>query len=194
MAGTQTVHRHEPNLNSAARNRSDAVWFIAIIETGRRTKHRPIPRGLIKMTAFKQIIVATTAAFALLAPLAGSAIAKSEHNGFGRGHYSKGPQDHATPIRARGSFYHGKVRTPFIDQRIERQTNRIQRGRYAGRLTRFEALRLKSRLFAIRSAREIARVDGKVTYAERRRLMNLLDRNSSRIKKLARNDNHGRRW
>lgn len=80
-----------------------------------------------------------------------------------------------------------RVATPVINQRLNRQANRIQAGRRSGDLTRFEAMRLKGRLFAIHSALRFARLDGQVTPRERRHIQRMLDQNSERIGRLRHN-------
>lgn len=150
------------------------------------------------MSAIKNTFIASAAAFALIAPLAGSA--NADYNGFKRDGIQKldnglkqtvasGPRRY----NPRG-IYRGErrrpisaVRTPRIDARINNQQRRIRRGRNTGQLTRLEAIRLSGHLFSIRSARSIARIDGRVTPQERRRLQAMLDTNSKRIRRLARN-------
>ena len=89
---------------------------------------------------------------------------------------------------------HAAVWTPRIDLRIERQMRRIRRGVRRGQLTRWETFRLRSRMFAIRSVRQFARLDGKVTGQERRELMRMLNNNSQLIRVLKRNGRERAVW
>ncbi|MEO1265858.1 MAG: hypothetical protein AAFV26_09145 [Pseudomonadota bacterium] len=75
-----------------------------------------------------------------------------------------------------------RVATPGIDNRIGNQARRIRNGVRRGALTRGQARRLRNRLSQIRTARNFARTDGRVTGAERRRLHTMLDRLGSRIR------------
>lgn len=89
------------------------------------------------------------------------------------------------------------VWTPRIDQRIERQTRRIRRGMRTGRLNRWESMRLRGWMYAIRSSRQFSRLDGHVSRRERRELMRMLDQNSQRIRRLVNEDRKPRfrdRW
>jgi hypothetical protein len=81
-----------------------------------------------------------------------------------------------------------RAATPVINRRIARQAQRIRNGRRMGWLTRFEALRVNGRLVAIRSALKVARFDGRVSGRERSPIQSMLDANSTRIARLARND------
>jgi hypothetical protein len=136
------------------------------------------------MIKMKSIFAATVAAIAMAAPLAGAA--EAGYDGFRNAKHNVQVRDDHFRV-ARSRYRHRNVATPVIDQRIARQARRIRKGRRAGRLTRFEGVHLRSRLFAIRSARGVARWDGRVTRSERRRLKRMLDVNSRRIRRLSRN-------
>lgn len=151
------------------------------------------------MNTMKKLLAATAVIAASMMPVIGSAEAKSKHDGF-RGNHTKvvkhkrfNPRarhnrgNRFNRIHKRPDFRHYSVHTPHIDARIERQAKRIRRGRARGRLSRFEAVRLRSRLISIRSARSFARLDGRVTRTERSRLNHMLDRNSNRIRRMAHN-------
>ena len=135
------------------------------------------------MMTTKNLMIAAAAAVMTMAPLVGMAEAK-------RGDY-RGGYESAEPSRHSGyrkvARTRGHVFTPRINQRIENQERRIRRGRMTGRLTRFETFRLRSRLAAIRSARRLAGIDGHVSRWERDQLISMLDKNSRRIRHLARN-------
>lgn len=138
------------------------------------------------MTNLKSMIAATAASLAVMAPLAGAA--EADYNGFRKGNRHVDVRPVPTHVRGPNRRYdHRAMYTPRIDMRIATQGRRIRNGRLAGRLTRFEAIRLRGRLFAIKSARSFARIDGVVTFKERRRLMVMLDDNSHRIRRLAHN-------
>ncbi|MGI9523192.1 MAG: hypothetical protein ACR2PG_16260 [Hyphomicrobiaceae bacterium] len=81
----------------------------------------------------------------------------------------------------------GGDHTRHIDRRIRRQNKRIRKGRRVGDLTVFEYRRLRFRMFQIRNARRLVKLDGVVSFRERRRLHRLLDRNSDRIRRLRNN-------
>lgn len=139
------------------------------------------------MNIMKNMIAATAVTIAAIAPLSAGAIAAPSGLLAGNSLHADGK---AIVIQAKGKRYHGRRHsksTPVIDRRIARQSGRIARGRALGRLTRLEAVRLKGRLFAVRSARRFAKFDGRVTRTERLRLNRMLDRSSSRIRRLARN-------
>jgi hypothetical protein len=72
-----------------------------------------------------------------------------------------------------------------INRRLDRQSRRISAGRRMGDLTRFEALRLRGRLAAIRASLRFARIDGQVSPRERSHLNRMLNTNSERIARLS---------
>jgi len=134
------------------------------------------------MKTLSKITIAAALSLAALAPLTGAAHAKTGLNGFGKTLEARDTS--VVPVaRRRGR----RVATPRIDRRIKRQARRIRRGMRRGHLTRFETVRLRGRLFGIRSVRRLAKRDGRVTRRERNRLMRLLNRNSKRIQRLSRN-------
>ncbi|MEO1206150.1 MAG: hypothetical protein AAFV45_07435 [Pseudomonadota bacterium] len=86
-----------------------------------------------------------------------------------------------------GGIYKVATYTPRINQRIKNQRRRIARGIRNGDLRRGEANRLVNRLRTIKQARRFAARDGVVTFRERARLTNMLDRNSRVIRRLKNN-------
>jgi len=77
---------------------------------------------------------------------------------------------------------------PRRDQVRERtQQHRIKNGVRSGKLTRPEARKLKRDQARIDHAQEKAKADGVVTDQEKRRLENMQDRESNRIKELKHN-------
>lgn len=75
--------------------------------------------------------------------------------------------------------------TPRIDQREDKQQDRIQQGIRSGELTPQEAHRLGAQQYHINRLEQAAKADGVVTPGERRRLMhqqNMANRNISRAK------------
>jgi uncharacterized membrane protein YebE (DUF533 family) len=75
--------------------------------------------------------------------------------------------------------------TPRIDQRENKQQNRIQQGIRSGELTPQEAHRLGAQQYHINRLEQAAKADGIVTPGERRRLMHQQDmanRNINRAK------------
>jgi hypothetical protein len=136
------------------------------------------------MTKMKSMIAATVAAIAVAAPLVGAA--EAGYNGFRAAKHNA--HDRGDRVRvARSRYKRGDVATPSIDQHIKNQARRIRTGRRSGRLTRVEGIQLWGRLFSIRSARGVARLDGGITRSERRRLKRMLNVNSQRIRRLSRN-------
>jgi len=85
------------------------------------------------------------------------------------------------------------IATPGIRNRIQRQNRRIRRGIETGRLTWRETRIVRSGLHRVRRALRRARADGFVTRGERIRIHRMLDRNSSRIARLANNRRGGGR-
>jgi hypothetical protein len=71
--------------------------------------------------------------------------------------------------------------TPVIDQRMQNQEQRVEKGIDSGRLTEREANRMNRHLDRIENAEAKAKADGKVTRRERRRLNRALDHNSRAI-------------
>lgn len=133
------------------------------------------------MSTFRKIFAATAVSAAFMMPMVGAAEAKRGDGDRVHHQVVQGEQTYRIAQRRR------RLATPVIDRRIANQRRRIRRGRRVGRLTRIEAVRLRSRLFAIRSVRRFARLDGRVTRAERRRMIQMLDTNSKRIRRLSRN-------
>jgi len=75
-----------------------------------------------------------------------------------------------------------------IQQRMDRQELRIERGVRNGGLTRHEAKQLYKQRKQFRKLQRKLRGDGVLTRSERRRLQNRLDKNSQWIRKLNHND------
>ncbi|MBL8328747.1 MAG: hypothetical protein JNJ71_07830 [Rubrivivax sp.] len=74
-----------------------------------------------------------------------------------------------------------QTETPRVDQRQERQEQRIEQGKSSGELNRREARRLERQQAHIANAEERAKADGTVTKAERARLHHKQDHASARI-------------
>ncbi|MPZ31941.1 MAG: hypothetical protein GEV13_13235 [Rhodospirillales bacterium] len=68
-----------------------------------------------------------------------------------------------------------------IDQRQDYQQNRIEQGIRSGQITRGEAYRLEQGERAVDRAQARARADGVVTYQERNRIDNMVDRQGRQI-------------
>jgi hypothetical protein len=73
--------------------------------------------------------------------------------------------------------------TPRIDERQEKQQERIERGVQKGQLTKKEAQRLEKGQQRVESLEEKAMQDGKVTKREKRRIEKAQDTQSRRIHK-----------
>gem|GEM_PF-5440161 len=127
-------------------------------------------------------VLALTAA-TIAAPLVTAANAQ---HGINRGPYIGDGHRHARKhfVRTRGF-----IRTPVINRRIRIQARRIRVGRYNGSLTLRETRRLRTGLRLIQSARRFALLDRHVSFAERRRIHRMLDRNSRRIARYRNNRN-----
>jgi len=74
-----------------------------------------------------------------------------------------------------------QTQTPRIDKREHQQKMRIREGVRSGELTRREARKLRAEQAKIRAHEARAKVDSKVTPAERRKLNRELDRSSRHI-------------
>ncbi len=157
------------------------------------------------MTTFKSIIIATAAA-AILLPAVGTAHAKHDKkssktqlNAEDRRDYGHDRRDNRRDTRGnrwgwgywysppRDRFARLGTETPWVDRMIDRQGERIRRGRQRGLLTRIERVRLRGHLSAIRTARRIAKLDGRISRRERRGLVNMVDANAERIRRMMRN-------
>lgn len=79
--------------------------------------------------------------------------------------------------------------SPGIDQREQRQEQRIQQGIQSGALTQGEAARRQGQLDRIEAREEKMKEDGKLTRGERRRLHQQLDNSSRKIYR----DKHNRK-
>ena len=129
-------------------------------------------------------IAATAAFMALATPLIGTAEARQDrHNGARQSLEWRNDDVRFDRVRRdqRRFDRFGSIATPRINRRIANQIRRIRRGYNRGRLSRFQTARLRSRVFAIRTALRFARFDGDVSRHERRRLNRMLNRNSQRI-------------
>ena len=80
------------------------------------------------------------------------------------------------------------VATPVIDQRQANQEKRIDQGIASGALTGREAARLEKREAKIEADKVAAKADGKVTPAERHKLM----REENRASRAIRHEKHDR--
>ena len=80
------------------------------------------------------------------------------------------------------SFAQGSTATPRIDQREQRQEQRIQQGVGSGALTPRETYRLEKEQAHIDKAESRAKADGDVSPAERKRLTNMQNRASRDIR------------
>lgn len=74
-----------------------------------------------------------------------------------------------------------QAETPRVDQRQERQEQRIEQGKASGELNKREARRLEHQQQHIANAEARAKADGTVTQAERARLHHKQDHASARI-------------
>lgn len=140
------------------------------------------------MSTTRNWIAATAAVIAMATPFIGSAEARPDRH-HGAKHVElrgDGIQFAANRRDGRRFDRFASVRTPHIKRRIRNQMRRIARGRDNGRLSRVSSIRLRGRVFAIRTALKIAKIDGHVSRGERARLLNMLDANSNRIRRHAR--------
>ncbi len=71
--------------------------------------------------------------------------------------------------------------TPRVDQRQEKQQQRIDKGVQSGQLNRKEAARLEKGQARVRKMEDKAAADGKVTAKERRKIERTQDRQNRRI-------------
>lgn len=76
-----------------------------------------------------------------------------------------------------------QTQSPGIDQREQRQQQRIQQGIQSGQLTPKETARLENEQARIRREEAAMKADGKLDPAERRKLQRDLDRSSRHIAK-----------
>jgi hypothetical protein len=81
--------------------------------------------------------------------------------------------------------------TPRIDQRQEKQDERIERGIEEGQITKKEGRRLEKGQEHVEDLEEKARRDGKVTKDEKRRVEEAQDKQSQQIQK-QRHDEQGK--
>ena len=129
-------------------------------------------------------IAVTAAAIALATPFIGAAEARQDRHRDGRQTVELRHNDVLlVSNRRQGRRFGplGSVATPRINRRIRNQMRRIRIGRETGRLSRFKSVRLRSRVLAIRSALQFAKLDGHIARYERRRLNRMLNANSRRI-------------
>lgn len=135
------------------------------------------------MGTMKNVIAATTAVMALATAFVGAAEARQDRDRSRQVIELRDDNFHSVARRRdhRRIDRFGSVATPRINRRIRNQMRRIRLARETGRLSRFRAVRLRGRVFAIRSALQFAKLDGHVTRYERRRLNRMLNRNSDRI-------------
>ena len=141
-------------------------------------------------------IAATAAVIAMAAPFIGSAEARPDRHRDGKHVELRGDNFQLIVNRRDGRRFDrvGSTRTPLIRRRIQNQLRRIARGRETGRLSRFSNIRLRGRVFAIRSALRFSKLDGHVSRRERGRLMSMLNRNSDRIRRHSSFDRGNRRF
>ena len=90
------------------------------------------------------------------------------------------PQQSGTPPTS--------TKTPGVTKRQIRQQARIKQGVKSGELTRGEAARLEAREAKIQHDKKVAKSDGQVTPAERRKLQREENRASHKIYKLKHNE------
>jgi hypothetical protein len=86
-----------------------------------------------------------------------------------------------------------QAETPRVDQRQERQEQRIEQGKASGELNRREARRLERQQAHIAHAEQRAKADGTVTRAERARLHHQQDHASARIAQQKHDRQHAHR-
>ncbi|MBI1805952.1 MAG: hypothetical protein HYR76_02735 [Ignavibacteria bacterium] len=72
-------------------------------------------------------------------------------------------------------------KTPVVDKREKNQQARIKEGVKSGELTNRETIRLEKQEGKIKADEMMAKSDGKVTKAERRKLHRELNRESKRV-------------
>ena len=141
-------------------------------------------------------IAVTAAAIALATPFIGAAEARQDRHRDGRQTVELRHNNLVlVSNRRQGRRFDplGSVATPRINRRIRNQMRRIRIGRETGRLSRFKSIRLRGRVFAIRSALQFAKLDGHVARHERHRLTKMLNANSRRISRSMRLGGHFRR-
>lgn len=115
---------------------------------------------------FSKGIIATAAAIVFAAISAQGAQAAPRDSGFSNGNFQRG----------------------IVNFRIRNQARRIRRGYRRGRLDWVEARRVRFELSHIRGFRARYLRDGWLNRREARHLHRLLDQNSRRIRRFARND------
>lgn len=145
----------------------------------------------------KKLIATTAALIALAAPFVGAAEARQDrHRGDKQTYELRDSDYHPAAARRNGRRFgrYGSVATPRISRRIRNQMRRIRIGRETGRLSRFKSVRLRGRVFAIRSALQFAKLDGRVNSRERSRLIGMLNANSRRISRNTRFGGNFRRF
>ena len=81
-----------------------------------------------------------------------------------------------------------KTKTPVINQRQHNQRGRIRQGVKSGELTKGEAAKLHSDQKAIRTEKQMAKEDGKVTPKERAKIRHDQNKESRKIYRLKHND------
>ena len=142
------------------------------------------------MGTTKNWIAATAAVIALATPFIGAAEARQDRFRDGRQTFELRHNDvQLIASRRNGRRFNRRFRsvaTPVINRRIGNQMRRISRARDTGRISRFRSVRLRGRVFAIRSALRFAKLDGRVTGGERGRLISMLNANSRRISRSGR--------
>lgn len=137
------------------------------------------------MGRMKTVIAATAAVMALATPFIGAAEARQDRDRSRQVIDLRDEGFHTVARRRDQRRFDpfGSVATPRINRRIRNQMRRIRFARETGRLSRFRSMRLRGRVFAIKSALQFAKIDGNVTRYERRRLNAMLNRNSHRIRR-----------
>ena len=149
------------------------------------------------MGTTKNWIAATAAVIALATPFVSVAEARQDRHCGGKQTVELHHNDirliaHRRDGRRFNRF--GSIATPSINRRIRNQMRRIRIGRQTGRLSRFKSMRLRGRVFAIRSALQFAKLDGRVARRERLRLNAMLNANSNRIRRKMRFGGNFRRF
>lgn len=154
-------------------------------------------KGLDFMGTTKNWIAATAAVIAMATPFIAAAEARQDRYRDGKQSVELRNDDiRLIANRRDGRRFNrfGSVATPLISRRIRNQMRRIRIGRETGRLSRFKSMRLRGRVFAIRSALQFAKLDGRVARYERRRLIGMLNANSRRIRRNIRIGGNWRRF
>jgi uncharacterized protein HemX len=84
-------------------------------------------------------------------------------------------------LGAAGFAYAQAAETPRVDQRQDKQAQRIDAGVKSGQLTMAETQALEKQQTRVRMAEHVAKADGRLTPAERKHLHHMQNRSSRHI-------------